>query len=84
MSAEPLSCSYSLRLVRAHEFSHGVLRYLLKGRPPQRLDVVTAFRLVLRGLRRGRFSMQCGIAAARGRADAADFIAAKRLTPIDG
>jgi GT2 family glycosyltransferase len=84
ISAGRLTRSHCLRLVRAHQFSHGVLRYLLKGSPPQRLDVVGAFRLLLHGMRRGWFSLQCGIAAARGRADAADFIAAKRLTPIDG
>jgi hypothetical protein len=60
------------------------LRYLLKASPPQRLDVVGAFRLLLHSMRRGWFSLRCGMAGARGRADAADFIAAKRLTPIDG
>jgi glycosyltransferase involved in cell wall biosynthesis len=58
---------YLLRLVHDHAYSHGVLRYRLFGEEQCNLDFVEAVRILLHGIRRGRFSMRCGWAVARGR-----------------
>ena len=58
---------YLLRLIHDHAYSHGVLRYKLFGEKQCNLDFVEAVRILLHGVRRGRFSMRCRWAAARGR-----------------
>lgn len=82
ISAGRLTPSYFLGLVRAHEFSHSLLRFLLAGSQPPRSSLLGHARVLLHGVRRGLFSMRCHWAMANGRADALRFIAANGLRPI--
>jgi glycosyltransferase involved in cell wall biosynthesis len=75
--------SYFLRLIRDHSFSHGVLRYVLANMQPQRNGVIEFIRILLHGLRRGRFSMQCRFASVQGSAAAFQFITNHHLSPIE-
>jgi hypothetical protein len=77
-----LTHEYFIRLVRAHSYSHGVLRYLLMGREPDRGNLLTAGRTLAHGFRRGLFSMMCRRAAFQGAADAAKLIAERGLRTI--
>jgi hypothetical protein len=79
-----LSREYFIRLVRAHSYSHGVLRYLLLGYPPERGNLLNAVRMLAHGVRRGTFSMQCRRASFQGADDAARFIAEHRLQTLPG
>jgi glycosyltransferase involved in cell wall biosynthesis len=72
---------YLLRLVHDHAYSHGVLRYVLFGEEPRDFDFVEAVRILLHGVRRGRFSMRCRWAVTRGRQRALRFIFAEGMAP---
>lgn len=83
ISARRLHRSHFLRLINDHAFSHGVLRCLLGGTQPRRMNVVSYLRLILHGLRNGQFSARCQWAASRGEDSAARFTAENRLPPVD-
>jgi glycosyltransferase involved in cell wall biosynthesis len=74
---------YLLRLVHDHAYSHGILRYLLFGEEQRKLDFAEAVRILLHGVRRGRFSMRCRWAAARGRERALRFVSRQGLCPVE-
>jgi GT2 family glycosyltransferase len=74
---------YLLRLIHDHAYSHGILRYVLCGDQQPRLQIVDGIRMLLHGLRRGRFSMQCQWAAARGADAAARDIAEQGVHPLE-
>jgi glycosyltransferase involved in cell wall biosynthesis len=76
-----LTRPYFLRLVHDHAFSLGVLRYVLEGQKPCRLDWFEYGHSVLHGIRNGVFSMRCRWAAARGKHRAADFVADYAVAP---
>jgi GT2 family glycosyltransferase len=81
--ADRVSEQYLLRLIHDHAYSHGILRYILCGDLQHRLQPVDAVRMLLHGLRRGRFSMQCQFAAARGTDAAASDIARRDVQPLE-
>lgn len=83
ISAGRLNRGYFLRLIHDHAFSNGVLSYLRAGTPQPRIGPLRCAQVLLHGLRNGRFSMQCQLAASRGRAHAARFISEHRLKPLD-
>jgi glycosyltransferase involved in cell wall biosynthesis len=74
ISAKRVQREYFLRLVRAHRFSHAVLRYLLDGTKPPPAKAVRHLRLIAHGLKNGWFSMRCKQAGTAGQSDAAKFI----------
>jgi hypothetical protein len=74
---------YFVRLIRGHAFSHGVLNFLLAGDAPPGSSVLRdGVRLLLHGLKNGRFSLRCQCAARSGYRDAARFIVRHRLHPL--
>jgi glycosyltransferase involved in cell wall biosynthesis len=73
---------YFVRLIHDHNFSNGVLRYLLTGIQQRRINFVRYVHLLLHRIKNGRFSMQCQWAASRGEDCAARFISENRLRPI--
>lgn len=82
ISAGRLKREYFVRLIRGHAYSHGVLRFLLDGNMPRRLNLTRYLRLFLHAARNGWFSMQCQWAESKGEAGAAQFIAKNGLHPI--
>lgn len=74
--------TYLLRLLHDHAYSHGILRYKLFGDEPRKWAFLQGGRILLHGLRRGRFSMRSRWAAARGAAGAARYIAVENLRPV--
>jgi hypothetical protein len=80
--ARRLDKRYFVRLIHDHNFSNGVLRYLLTGIEQRRINFARYARLLLHRIRNGRFSMQCQWAASRGEECAARFISENRLRPI--
>ena len=80
--ARRLNQRYFIRLIQAHSFSHGVLRYLLTGLKQQRINPLRYVRLFLHGMKNGWFSMQCQLAASRGEDCAARFISERKLRPM--
>jgi glycosyltransferase involved in cell wall biosynthesis len=80
--ARRLDRKYFVRLIHAHSFSHGILRYLLRGIEQRRINFARYVRLFLHGIKNGRFSMQCQWAASRGEDCAARFIVEHKLHPI--
>ncbi len=83
ISAGRLNQSYFLRLIEGHGFSHGVIRHLLFGEGQNRQHALEAARILLHGMRRGRFSMQCRQARLRGEKRAARYIAENQLPFLD-
>jgi glycosyltransferase involved in cell wall biosynthesis len=83
ISSNRLRHDYFVRLIRGHAFSHGVMNFLLSGDAPRGgSDLGGGVRLLLHGMKNGRFSFRCQWAARRGRRDAARFIARHRLNPV--
>jgi glycosyltransferase involved in cell wall biosynthesis len=82
MLAKRLNHAYFLRLSRDHSFSHGVLRYLLTGAKPRKIDHFQYVRLFLHRLRNGKFSVQCQWAQLQGEDNACKFIADHQLRPL--
>jgi glycosyltransferase involved in cell wall biosynthesis len=78
-----LNRRYLLKLIHDRAFSHGIRQYMLAGTGPRRIDAFTHVHLLLHGIRRGRFSMQCQWAASRGEDAAARFAVEKRLQPVE-
>jgi glycosyltransferase involved in cell wall biosynthesis len=74
---------YLLRLIHNHALSHGVLAYMLDAIQPRRIDVVRYVHLLLHATKNGLFSMRCQWAESRGLHDAAKFILANRLKPLE-
>ncbi len=74
---------YLLRLIHDHAYSHGILRFKLFGELPRARAFLQGGRILLHGLRRGRFSMRCRWAAARGAEGAARYIAVEQLQPAE-
>jgi|SRR5690348_13583742 len=79
---ERLSQKYFLRLIHDHAFSHGVLDYLRAGMQVRSFGLPQYVRLLIHGIKHGRFAMQCQWVAARGRNRAARFITEHRLKPF--
>jgi hypothetical protein len=77
ISAHRVNPRYLVQLIHDHGFSHRVLRYRLTGaQDPRRkrsTKLVWHLRLLLHGLKNGRFSMQCRQARFRDLNDAARF-----------
>jgi hypothetical protein len=73
---------YVLRLIHDHATTHGVLGYLLGGTQPVRADWIARVRLLVHGIRHGRFSMRCRWASVQGEDRAARLIAEKQLQPL--
>jgi hypothetical protein len=83
ISAHRLSRSYIQQLVRDHALTTGLLHYLVAGTTGTSTNPTSRYpRLLLHCIRRGPFSMRCRLAAWRGQADAARFIARERLRPL--
>ena len=80
--ARRLDKRYFVRLIHDHNFSNGVLHYLLTGIEQRRINFLRCVHLLLHRVKNGRFSMQCQWAASRGEECAARFIAQNRLRPI--
>jgi glycosyltransferase involved in cell wall biosynthesis len=81
--ASRISQQYLLRLIHDHAYSHGILRYVLCGDEQPRLQAADRIRILLHGLRRGRFSMKAQLAAARGTDAAARDIADREVLPLE-
>jgi len=82
ISAGRLTRSYFLRLMRDRAYSNGVMLYLVAGTSQSRLDMFAFGHLVFHGVRNGYFSFKCRLAEARGREDAASFLASNALRPF--
>jgi glycosyltransferase involved in cell wall biosynthesis len=74
---------YLLRLIHDHAYSHTTLRYVLCGDDQPHLQLVDTVRILLHGIRRGRFSMRAQLAAARGADAAACDIAERDMRPLE-
>jgi len=81
--ASRVSEPYLLRLIHDHAYSHGILRYALCGDQQPHLQLTDTIRILLHGLRRGRFSMRAQLAAARGADAAARDIADREVCPLE-
>jgi glycosyltransferase involved in cell wall biosynthesis len=81
--ASRLNQGYVLRLVQAHAFSHGILRYVLEGDPPRRIDWFCYVHWLMHGIRNGVFSMRCQRAMARGQDRASSFILDRAVEPLE-
>ena len=82
ISAGRLNRNYFLRFVEGHQFSHGIMDYLLTGKKPRRQGLIPRLRIRLNGIRAGSFARAWQLAEGRGANRAADFIDQRRLTPI--
>ena len=71
-----------LRLVHDHAYSHSLLRYVLCREIQPHLAVPDKIRILLHGLRRGRFSMQWQWASAAGVERAKRDIAGQHMQPL--
>jgi glycosyltransferase involved in cell wall biosynthesis len=80
--AKRVSRPYLLNFIHDHRFSHGVLGYLLSIAEPKRIDLFCIAKVILHGLRNGRFLMQCMWASARGEEQAERLIAKTGLRPL--
>ena len=74
---------YLLRLIHDHAYSHSILRYALCGDERPSLRTADKIRILLHGVRRGRFSMRAQLAAARGADAAARDIADREVCPLE-
>jgi hypothetical protein len=83
ISAGRLSRAYFLRLIDGHGFSHGVISHMLFGKRQRGKGAWRMARILLHGLRRGRFSMQCQWARVRGENRAAHYIAEHQLPVLE-
>jgi glycosyltransferase involved in cell wall biosynthesis len=81
ISADRLTREYFLKLIRDRAFSNSVLYFALTGLQPHRFNWPRYLRLLLRGLRHGRFAMRCQWAGYIGQDTAARFIAERGLQP---
>ena len=83
ISALRLDQDYFVRLVRGHAYSHAVINYLVSGCAPQ-LEARATYlvRILLHGIRNGRFSMRCQSAARLGTLQAIDLICCQGLRPL--
>jgi glycosyltransferase involved in cell wall biosynthesis len=86
ISADRLNPRYLVQLMHDHSFSHEVLRYRLTGvqtlNRRRRINLLWNLRLLLHGLKNGRFSMRCRQATFRGLNRAARFISENKLIPL--
>ena len=86
ISAHRLNPDYLVQLMHDHSFSHEVLRYRLTGaQGPKRkrpTKLLWHLRLLLHGLKNGRFSMQCRQARFCGLNNATQFILENGLIPL--
>lgn len=82
ISAGRLNRAYFLRLFRDHSFSEQILNYMLSGAEPQPPDVRRVARILLHGLRHGRFSMRLRWATALGAWRARRFISENKVQPF--
>src|SRR5262249_28767497 len=82
LRAERLTESYIVRLRYAHAYSHGILRYMVFGEEPSAPSLVKAIQILLHGVYRGRFSMRCLWAMARGTRAARRYLRDSGLRPV--
>jgi glycosyltransferase involved in cell wall biosynthesis len=80
--AERLTEDYIVRLRYAHAYSHGILRYVVFGEQPSALSLAKAIQIVLHGIYRGRFSMRCLWAMARGTRAARRYLRDSGIRPV--
>jgi glycosyltransferase involved in cell wall biosynthesis len=82
--ADRITHEYFLRLAEDNGFSGGVFDYLRTGLPPGdgSRNGERYLRLLVRGMRKGLFSMRLGLAFARGEAQARQLIMGRHLQPI--
>ena len=78
-----LTEDYIIRLIHDHAFSHTILKHLLFGESESRVRPLETVRTFVHGLRRGRFSLKCRMAEARGTEAAIRLIDEQQLRPID-
>jgi glycosyltransferase involved in cell wall biosynthesis len=87
ISSERLNQRYFLRLIHGHQFTHDLLRYLLTGVQSTNgqgsMNLLRNLRILLHGMKNGRFSMRCAWASIRGRDHAARFISGNRLRALE-
>jgi glycosyltransferase involved in cell wall biosynthesis len=87
ISADRLTQRYFFRLIHGHQFSHGILRYLLTGvqstNTQGSMNLLRNLRVLLHGIKNGQFSMRCRWAGLRGRDQAARLISGNRLRPLE-
>jgi glycosyltransferase involved in cell wall biosynthesis len=77
-----LQRSYFVRLIHDHQFSQAVLHHMLAGAKSKPGGLVDKARILLHGLKNGKFSMQCQWAQAKGQTAAARFISETALQPF--
>lgn len=82
ITRQRLTRTYFLRLIHDKAYSNGVMHSLLTGVAQPRLDTYRIVRLLLHGLRNGRFSMRCQLAELRGGAAADRYVREHRLQPV--
>jgi glycosyltransferase involved in cell wall biosynthesis len=82
IAASRLSRSHVLRAIHDHAFSHAILRYVLTGVTPTRIDLFRYVQLALHGMRNGWFSARCQWAESRAADRAATFIVEQRLASL--
>ncbi|MEZ5329497.1 MAG: glycosyltransferase [Verrucomicrobiales bacterium] len=78
-----LQSEYFLRLLKAHSYSHSILRWVIGGEFPSKGGVTDGLKAVLIGIRRGYFSFRCALASVRGVAEAKKFIRDSGLQSVD-
>ena len=74
---------YIVRLVRAHSFSHAILRYMVYATIPRPESALLHFRVIAQGLKNGWFHMRCKWAESAGTNHASRYIAEHRLQPVE-
>jgi glycosyltransferase involved in cell wall biosynthesis len=75
--------AYLLRLAHDRAYSARVLRYMLLGEEQRSIEIADTIRILLHGLRHGRFSMRCRWAVAQGTEKAARYIATQPARPFE-
>ncbi len=83
ISAKRVNRHYLVNFIHDHRFSHAVLGYLLSVAEPKRIDLFQIIKVILHGIRNGRFSMQCMWASARGEEQAEHLITRNGLRPFN-
>jgi glycosyltransferase involved in cell wall biosynthesis len=82
ISAGRVQQDYLVRLVYGHNFSFGVLRYMVNGTNPRPATALGRLRIIAHGLTNAWFEVRCQWAESRAADDAKRFISEQRLQPI--
>lgn len=83
ISAGRLTQDYLVRMIHDHAYSHGILRFLLAGMTQREMSLAMRLRILLHGMKNGRFALRCKRAAVEGEAAAARLIRESGLKPLD-